>query len=144
VLTHRIEISPSVRLAVALCATHFAAAAATAWAAVPLWVKAPVVMAIAASLVYYLARVAALHSADAIVALEIHDDGGVACRTRRGEWLEGELLGSSYVSSQLTIIGVRLAGRRARHVVLVPDNVDPRDFRRLRVWLRWAAAGERG
>jgi hypothetical protein len=29
-------------------------------------------------------------------------------------------------------------GRRfSRRLILVPDNVDPRDFRRLRIWLRW-------
>jgi len=141
--TQQIPITPSVRLAVGLCATHFAAAAALWWVPMPVWAKAMFVIALAASLVYYLARNAALHAPNAIVALEIKDDGAVALQTRRGEWLDCELLPSSFVSRNLTIVNLRPHGRRrARYVILVPDNVDARDFRRLRMWLRWAARSE--
>lgn len=134
---------PSVRLAVLLCATHFAAAVAVWWTPMPVWPQTALVIAIAASLVYYLARNAALHAPEAIVALEIKGDGAVAFQTRRGEWLHCELLPSSFVSRNLTIVNLRPHGRRyARHVILVPDNVDARDFRRLRVWLRWAAQSD--
>jgi toxin CptA len=49
-----------------------------------------------------------------------------------------ELSGSSYISPRLTIVNLRPRGKgRARHVILVPGNVDARDFRRLRMWMRW-------
>lgn len=138
-LVQRISISPSVRLTIALCVTHFAAAGTVWWAPMPAWPKTLLIIAVTASLVFYLWRNAGLHSADAIVALEIKDDGGVSFQTRRGDWLDCELLGSSFVSRRLTIVNLRPRGRRAaRHVILLPDNVDARDFRRLRMWLRWA------
>ncbi|MBI2294643.1 MAG: hypothetical protein HYU76_01025 [Betaproteobacteria bacterium] len=138
-LVQRISIAPSVGLAIALCAAHFAAAGAVWLVSAPVWVKAPVVVAIAASLAFHLARNAALHAPDAIVALEVKDDGSLSFQTRRGEWLDCELLGSSFVSRHFTIVNLKPQGQRlARHVVLVTDNVDAQDFRRLRVWLRWA------
>lgn len=136
----RIALTPSVRLAVSLCVVHLAAGIAAWLAPVPLWLKATLTLAIAVSLVYCLSRTAVLHAAEAVVALEITDDGRISFQTRRGEWQECELLGSSYVSPRLTILNLKLPGvRRVRHVVLVPDNVDAGDFRRLRTWLRWAA-----
>ena len=95
-------------------------------------------LVIAASLAWILWRTAALRAAQAIVALEIVEDGRLSVQTRRGEWLECELLGSSYVSPRLTILNLKpRGGGRTRHIVLVPDNVDEHDFRRLRAWLRW-------
>jgi toxin CptA len=135
----RIAITPSVRLAMSLCVAHIAAGGAVWLALVPLWLKAALALAIAISLVYCLSRAALLRAAEAVVALEI-SDGRISFQTRRGEWHECELLGSSYVSPRLTIVNLKLPGaRRVRHVVLVPDNVDAGDFRRLRTWLRWAA-----
>jgi hypothetical protein len=62
----------------------------------------------------------------------------VLFQTRDGRRVACELLGSSYVSSNLTIVSLRpRGGAGARRVVLVEDNVEPRDFRRLRTWLRW-------
>jgi toxin CptA len=84
-------------------------------------------------------RTAALRAPVAIVALEVTEGGRVSFRTRQGEWRECELLGSSYVSPYLTILNLEPPGARVRHAVLVPDNVEAQDFRRLRTWLRWAA-----
>ena len=131
---------PSVRLAAPLCPASVAAAGA-AWATpVPVAVKAIVTVAATLSLVFHLARDAALHAADAIVALEVREGGGIAFLTRSGGWHDCELLGSSFVSRHFTIVNLKPGGRqRARHVILMADNVDARDFRRLRMWLRWAA-----
>jgi hypothetical protein len=71
------------------------------------------------------------------VALEVHD-GAASLQTRDGKWVDGEVLGSSYVSPSLTVVNFRPRGRwRACHLILVPDNADPHEFRRLRTWLRW-------
>ena len=134
-----IEIKASGMLALALCVVHGAAAAVIWLAPVPLWLKAAIALAIAASLVHALSRNAALHAEGSIVALEITEAGRLSVRTRAGEWQACELLGSSYVSPSLTILNLESPGARVRHVVLVPDNVAAQDFRRLRTWLRWAA-----
>jgi toxin CptA len=138
VLVQRVAISPSVRLAVALCLVHCVAAALLWLVPVPALGKAVFTLAIAISLVYLLARDATLHAGHAIVALELDDSGSLFFQTRGGRRVECELLGSSYVSPSLTIVSMRPRGRAgARRVVLVGDNVEPRDFRRLRTWLRW-------
>ena len=137
-LDQRIAVAPSLMLASALGATHLAAAGLLWLAPIPALGKAVFTFAIAVSLIYLMARVALLHTAHSIVALEIRDGGEISFQTRIGEWIECDLLSSSYVSPRLTIINFGPRGRRlARHVILVPDNVDPRDFRRLRMWLRW-------
>lgn len=137
--TQQIPVTPSVRLAVLLCVVHIAAAGAVWAAPIPVAVKAVFIIAITVSLVFHLLRYAALHAAGSIVALEIREEGGISFRTRRGEWHDCELLPSSFVSHHLTIVNLRPHGqRRVRYVILMSDNVDARDFRRLRVWLRWA------
>lgn len=144
-LMQRTPVRPSVRLALLLCLVHAAAAGALWLTPLPATGKAVATLAIAASLVYYIARDAALHAASAIVELEIKEDGGISFQTRSGEWIEAELLGSSYVSPRLTLVNLRPRGRRrVRHLILLPDSLDPRDFRRLRVWLRWAARSDPG
>ena len=135
----RIEIKPSVGLAIALCLVHLGAAAAIWCAALPLWVKGGLIVAIATALGWLLFARAMLRSAESVVALEITAAGRLSFLTRRGKWHACELLGTSYVSPRLTILNLRPEGRRlARHAVLVPDNVEAGDFRRLRTWLRWA------
>jgi hypothetical protein len=138
VIIQRIPVTPSVLIATAVSVVHLAAAGVVWLAPVPLAVKAPITLAVAVSLVFFMARDAALHAAQSIVALDLKENGEIALQTRGGAWLDCELLGSSYVSAQMTVINLRPRGsRRLRSVILVRDNVDPRDFRRLRIWLRW-------
>jgi len=137
-LVQRVSVLPSVRLAAAVCVVHFVAAVLLWVVPLPVSVKAVITLAIAVSLVFFLARDAALHATNAIVALEIGEDDTVSYQSRGGEWVVCKLLGSSHVSQRLTIVNLQPRGRRwTRRVILVPDNVDPRDFRRLRMWLRW-------
>ena len=137
-LVQQIFVSPSVRLAIALCVAHLCAAGLLWLVPIPPLGKGAFTLAIAVSLVHFLARYAALHAASAIVALELKSGGGISFHTRDGKWVDCELSGSSYVSPGLTIVNLQPRGKgRARHVILLPDNVDPRDFRRLRMWMRW-------
>jgi toxin CptA len=114
-------------------------AAALLWLVpIPALGRAAFTLAIAISLVYLLARDATLHAAHAIVALEVDDSGTVLFQTRDGRRVECGLLRSTYVSPSLTILRIRpRGGAGTRRVVLVGDNVEPGDFRRLRTWLRW-------
>jgi toxin CptA len=142
-LVQNISVSPSVRLAVALCVGHLAAAGVLWLLPVPVLLKGAVSLAIAISLVYFVARDAALHAAKAIVALELKDGGGIAFRTRDGGRVDSELSASSFVSPALTIVVLKPRGKgRARRVILLPDSVDARDFRRLRMWMRWKHEGK--
>jgi toxin CptA len=141
-LVQTIAVSPSVRLAVAVCAAHLITAGLVWLVPVPALGKGVATLAIAFSLIYFLARDVALHAASAIVALGLKDGGGIAFRTRDGTWVEGELSGSSYVSPALTIVVLQPRGRRrTRRAIILPDSVDARDFRRLRIWMRWKQGG---
>ncbi len=137
-LIQRIQVAPSVLISVAVCTVHLAAAGVLWLVPIPVLGKVVMTFLVAISLIYFMARDAALHAANSIVALELREDGGIACLMRRGEWLDCELLGSTYVSPHMTVVNLRPQGwLRTRRVILVPDNIDPRDFRRLRMWLRW-------
>ena len=108
--------------------------------ALPAWGKAAIILAVIASLVFFLGHVALLRTPQAVLAIEIRESGEIAVQTRRGEWYDCRLSGDSFVSAWLTIMVLEQENRRAaRYVVITPDNVDAGDFRRLRVWLRWAA-----
>jgi toxin CptA len=141
VLVQNVAISPSVRLAVALCVAHLAAAGLLWLVPVPVLAKGALTLAVAFSLVYFLARDAALHAPKAIVALELKG-GGIAFRTRDGNWVESELQESSYVSPEVTIVVLRPRGEgRTRRAIILSDSVNARDFRRLRMWMRWKSEG---
>ncbi|MBX9812789.1 MAG: hypothetical protein K2Y16_14440 [Burkholderiales bacterium] len=104
-----------------------------------MWIKAVIVLAIVTSLVFFLNHVALLTTPEAVIAIEIKERGKISLQTRRGEWRECTLSGDSFVSSWLTILVLAEENRRrAKYVMITPDNVDHEDFRRLRVWLRWA------
>lgn len=136
----KLSIGRSGYLAGLLLLAH-AGAMALLWPlAMPAWGKAVVILAMIASLVFFLAHVALLRTPEAVVAIEIKEGGEIVIQTRRGEWRACRLSSGSYVSPWLTILVLAQDNRRSAHyVVITPDNVDAEDFRRLRVWLRWAA-----
>jgi hypothetical protein len=93
---------------------------------------------IAASLVRSLRRHAWLVAPSSIVSVTVLDDSTVVVDRRRGAQRTAEVLGTSYVSSILTVLNLKIVGRRAvEHVLVVPDNIEPEAFRQLRVVLRW-------
>lgn len=62
---------------------------------------------------------------------------------RDGQWHEGEVLGSTTVTSFLTVINLRVGSQRGiRSIVILPDSMAADDYRRLRVWLRWRPAAQ--
>jgi hypothetical protein len=136
----RIVILPSVGFAVLLGVLHLGAAALGGMLPAPAWQTAGYIAAVAWSFKRCLDEVVLLRAPGAIVAVNVSSEGKVYAQTRGGTWLESELLPSTFVSHRLTILNLKVgATRRRRHVLLCPDNVDTADFRRLRVWLRWAA-----
>jgi toxin CptA len=144
VFIQRVTISPSVLIAFAISAVHVPAAVILWLLPIPVVVQPAMTMVCAISLIFFMARDAALHAPGSIVAFELRESGAIACQTRNGDWVECTLLGSTFVSPQMTVVNLRpRGGHRSRAVILVPDNIDPRDFRRLRIWLRWKAAEDR-
>jgi hypothetical protein len=130
----RLDLRPSRRLIGALALAHGLAAAATigleGWPRYLLW--ALIVVSLGRSLAQAL-----LHGAHQAVAVEVHEDGRASWRSRDGEWEEGRLGESQFVSVVFVIVEFRDARGRARRMVVMPDSLPPEDFRRLRVWLRW-------
>jgi toxin CptA len=84
-----------------------------------------------------------LKSPAAVVSIEIAADDILSIRAGRGEWVECDVCGDTYVLWFLTVLNLRRAvdGRRLS-VAILPDAVDPEEFRQLRVWLRWKEKGE--
>lgn len=134
----RVPIRRSPYLAALLTAVHLAAAATLIPLDIPLWPKVAVALAIVASLAQSLGRHALLIGRTALIAVELHEGDEAAVQTRDGAWHPARVLGTSYISPLLTVLNLRFDGRAlARHILVLPDNVDAEDFRALRVLLRW-------
>lgn len=135
------HIAPSWRLAAILAIGHGAVAALVLLLDILIAWQAAILVALIVSLVYELRATALGLSANALIALRIAPDNVFSAQMRSGEWRDYEVLGSTYVTSALTVLMLRAAGaRRVRSVVLMPDSMAADDFRRLRTWLRWRPA----
>ena len=138
----RIAIGPSRILAAALAIAHLAALGVTLVVTLPAWASLLIAATIMASCASSILRLALQRSSNAIVELEAGEGARVSCRTRDSQWREGQALSSSFISPWLTVLNLRVAGAaRARHLVILPDNVETEAFRRLRVLLRWSPEG---
>lgn len=137
----RVSLRPSRRLALFMIAAHACALGISLTLRLPWWAIGLLATAIVASAVIHV-RAALLKTVSSIVALEFADDCACKLETRRGELRDAAVLGSSFVAPYLTIINLRIEGRRfVRHAVLLPDSLDPNAFRELRVLLRWKWKG---
>jgi toxin CptA len=94
--------------------------------------------ALVASLVQALRSRALLLGDDAVIELDCGEDGGLGFVQRDGTCFAAEVLPASAVHAAAVLLRVRAAGeRRPRSIVVLADSLEPEDFRRLRVWLRW-------
>ena len=136
----RIDLRPSRILAAILVIAHGAAIAAVALAGMPPWLQLIAIAALAANLMFEIRQTVLLRAPDAVVAIEIASDDALSIQTRRGDWIECEVLGSTYVIYFLAIVNLKEQGSgRVKRAVILPDSIDAEDFRKLRVWLRWKA-----
>ena len=95
--------------------------------------------AFAASLAYHWLRDVLRRLPNSVHGLHVAADGTFSVRLRQGDWEPAEVLGTSFVKPWLTVLNLKLEGRRFMlPVVLLPDALNREDFRRLRVWLRWS------
>lgn len=89
------------------------------------------------SLYFYLKHDALLSFAYSAVSLRFSDS---VCTLKmvNGQTVACTILGSTFVSSYLTVLILHSKQWRfTRSVVILPDAIDPEEFRRLRVMLRW-------
>ena len=132
------SLRPSHILAAILILAHGAAITVVALVGMQQWLQLLAIAALLANLAYVVARAALLRGSSAVVALEVTSDNALSIQTRSGEWIECEVLGSTYVVSFLTVLNLReIEKGSVRHIMILPDSMDAEDFRRLRVWLRW-------
>jgi toxin CptA len=102
------------------------------------WLKAASMPVLLASLAFYLGRDAWRSFSWSVTALSLDSECKCGLQTAKGEWLDSDLLASSFVSPYLTVLNVRPRGAHwARHVIILPDAIDPERFRQLRVLLNW-------
>ncbi|WP_137939680.1 protein YgfX [Chitinivorax sp. B] len=72
---------------------------------------------------------------DTITALQISSKDEVSIKCGEG-WQPVLILGDSVVTPLLTVLQVK-GSDRLHYLVLLPDQLEPDAYRRLRVWLRW-------
>ena len=140
-----ISLRPSRILAATLVLAHGAAIAMIVMAGMAPWLDALAIAALVASLVFSVRQSALLRATDAVIGLEITSDDKFSIQTRRGGWIECEVLGSTYVISFLAILNLkRTDSGKITHAVILPDSLDAGEFRKLRVWLRWKRDSQSG
>lgn len=138
-----LNLQPSPRLACLLTLACLTAALALLLWPVGAWLKISFMAAAVAATVYAIRLHALLTLQSSVFALRLDQDGKVKLTTRCGNVFEIEVLASSFVSSRLTVLNLRVCGplpprmNKHIHLLLLPDNSAPEAFRQLRVWLRW-------
>jgi toxin CptA len=136
----RLRPRASARLAIGLVVTHAGAAAIAALLAWPIWARVLLVIFVSSSLLWSLAW-HVLHRGDAAMEAVLQADGSWILETGQVEARPATLAADSLVTPQLTVLVFRLADGRRRSLLLLPDNIDPDSFRRLRVRLRFPLRG---
>jgi hypothetical protein len=72
-------------------------------------------------------------------ALRLRASDEIEVRSPGGHWRRGCLRAGSFVAPWITLLLWRAEGSRFdRAVLILPDMLGEEEFRRLRVWLRWA------
>lgn len=100
--------------------------------------KLPMLAAIVGAVGHAVWRHALRRGAAAIAGLEVNAKGDLFCYAGLAGWQPAQVLDTSYVTPWLTVLNLRVEGKRLpRHVVLLPDACDAEALRRLRVWLKW-------
>jgi len=123
-----INVQPSPMLLAVLCIMHLLAAV-LAWL-LPWPVATSLTVLISLSFIGCWRRRRAL-------ALEINAKCELSVQ-QDGNWREAKVLGSCLVLPYLTVLNLKVLNTSLPFNVLVlPDSVDAKSFRRLRVWLKW-------
>lgn len=130
-------IKPSHLLMLLIVCAHALVMGVLFFISLPTFALIMLLAVLAASMVYYILRDAALRSDSACVALRL-EDGQVVLINRKGEESSGNLRTSSVVTPHFVMLNIGLPDqRRGRSLLVLPDSMDADSFRRLRVMLRY-------
>jgi toxin CptA len=140
--TAPIQLRPrgSVLLATGIAFSHTGALCIVALLPWPAWARVSVAMLLSGSLLWSLAW-HVLHRGDAVSEAILRGDGSWTVRAGHAEPVSATLANDSVVSPYLTVLIFKLADGRRRSLLVLPDNVEPETFQRLRVRLRFPLAG---
>ena len=129
-----LAVGPSPRLAAIVVAVRAGAALSTLILEGPLWLRLSLLAWMLVPALRWQRR--QRHGAgDTVEALRLRSDGRFeVCRA--GEWAEAALVSADVVEPWLTVMVFRPSASRRCAAILLPDNVDPQAFRRLRARLR--------
>ena len=128
----------SLRFALSLLLLHMIAVAAVYATVMPLLVKLVILLLIALSLIYYLARDVLLLLPGSWREISLSQDG-VSVIARDGSGFLGKVTHNTVVSPYFVVLCVRLEGHRLLiSRVIFPDALDPGVFRELCVRLKFA------
>ena len=134
----RAALKPSRSLAALMGTAHSIAALSLIPLDLALTVKLMIAGVIVVSFAHSVWRRALLRGGQAIVAIEVLDREHARVQLRDGRICDARVLATTYVTAFLTVVNLHVSGcRRARHVLIVPDNMHSEEFRKMRVLLRW-------
>jgi toxin CptA len=140
-----IKLRPSWLLTAILAVAHGVAMVLIAIVSMPIWLKVIISAALVLSCFHSVRRAALLLTPCSAVAIEVTSAHLLNVQTRDSDWIECEVLGTTYVASFLTILNLRqIEQRTIRHIIILPDGIETDDFRKLRVWLRWQRGPQSG
>lgn len=101
------------------------------------WAGAGLSVLVLASLAFAVWQ--ALHPA--VIGLQVDSDG-LSVQLPSGEWLAASVAAETVVTAWMTVLCIQLEGYRFnKKILLLADSLDETQYRQLRVWLKWQAAG---
>ena len=133
-----VHLKPSVQLTFMLSFAHSFVACLLWPLTLPISVKLLGSIALVASLAFYLRHYALLKSAESVVSFELSEELQCTLETQGGRNIPCKILGSTFVAPYLVVLILKAQDKFFTYgVVILSDNIDAEEFRRLRVLLRW-------
>jgi hypothetical protein len=136
----RLRPKGSALLATGIACSHTGALVIVALLPWPAWAQVSVAMLLSGSLLWSFAW-HVLHRGDAVTEAILLGDGSWRVRAGHAEPVSATLAHDSLVTPYLTVLVFKLADGRRRSLLMLPDNIEPETFRRLRLRLRFPLAG---
>ncbi len=133
-----VHLKPSLTLTCLLTLVHGIAAILVNLLTLTPSIRLAVAALLIGSFIFYVRKDAQLISRSAVVKIEPFGKSGCYLTTRSGSRIACQILGDTFVASYLTVLLLKQEMKLfPLSVVILPDRVDPEEFRQLRIWLRW-------
>jgi len=135
------RLKPSYLLAIVLFLVHFMCIYILLLLELSRSIKLLIAILIALSCIYYVRKDALLLAENSIVSLEFYENKQCRVITRARKSFDCMITTDSFVTSIFAVVIFKLDKplflRSFFSAVLLPDNIDENEFRKLRIWLRW-------